>query len=457
MIVRRYMADTTSVGIRTSVNALFGMVVAAGSALGPGCAILLSRFEFAVVLPDGSELWFNSMTGPGWFMAALWGIFTIVLFGGFREQDRIGLAEKLQQDAMEQQRSVIPRDDDFDRDQSSGCTNIEENSAECNAGSTPGSDAVVQNNPQTRNTSGWIKRNNANISSVSTMKPLSSSHRLKPSLSIGDDSGRSIVATKSSMSMMSECYNSREKSVVRQGASSPVSNKFGPPITNISLWDELQDVSRNLLFPVRVCMGLLFAKVFVIEMLVSCTSVLSKNRYGWTIHQVGLLGCANGLSVIPLSILVGRLSLHHQDRFLMVWLLSVGMAGLCLLVDLADLFGDEDPSSFMTYHKNSFFGVGPVRYVVGYFVTYLSIQSFEGIIGSALSKLIPSALAEGTFNSGLLATLVDTFGRSCGDLFISLMGFWNIRQLMNLLFVPGVLVLTTCLLVVRRYYDLLAV
>lgn len=74
-----------------------------------------------------------------------------------------------------------------------------------------------------------------------------------------------------------------------------------------------------------------------------------------------------------------------------------------------------------------------------------------------MSKLVPADLATGTFNSGLLATLVDTLGRSCGDIFISLMGFVNIRQIMNLLFIPGLLVLITCMLVVKRYYDILAV
>ena len=34
MIVRRYLNETTAVSIRTSVNALFGMVIATGSALG---------------------------------------------------------------------------------------------------------------------------------------------------------------------------------------------------------------------------------------------------------------------------------------------------------------------------------------------------------------------------------------------------------------------------------------
>ncbi|VEU41123.1 unnamed protein product [Pseudo-nitzschia multistriata] len=346
MIVRRYIADTTSSGIRTSVNALFGMVVAAGSALGPCCAILLSNFDFIVVLPGGkSEIWFNSMTGPGWFMAFLWGIFSAILFYGFREEERIGLKEKLQQDNEE---------------------------------------------------------------------------------SLIEGQGE----------------NKKPKDIVEEG------NK------DDSLWTELKRACKYLLFPVQICMGLLFGKVFVIETLVSCTSALSKNRYGWTIHEVGALGCFNGFFVIPISILVGKLSMYYQDRYLMVCLLLVGISGLSLLVDVSDLV---DGNSERTYNKNTWWSVGPTQYVIGYFVTYVSIQSFEGIIGSALSKLIPTALAQGTFNSGLLATLVDTSGRGCGDIFISLMGFLNIRQLMNLLFIPGLFILVTCLTVVRRNYDVLAV
>eukprot|EP00536_Pseudo-nitzschia_multiseries_P007807 jgi/Psemu1/305252/fgenesh1_kg.188_\ len=261
-------------------------------------------------------------------------------------------------------------------------------------------------------------------------------------LSVGDESIPTMMSTKSSMSMMWKG---------NYGTESNVSSN------NSGLWNEWQNASRHFLFPVRICMGLLFAKVFVIETLVSCTSALSKNRYGWTIHEVGALGCFNGFFVIPISILVGKLSLSYQDRYLMVCLLLVGVSGLSLLIDFSDLFSFDGEFSERTYNKNLWWSVGPTQYVIGYFVTYVSVQSFEGIIGSALSKLIPTALATGTFNSGLLATLVDTSGRSCGDLFIALMGFWNIRQLMNLLFVPGVVVLLTCLVIVRRYYDLLAV
>jgi hypothetical protein len=66
-------------------------------------------------------------------------------------------------------------------------------------------------------------------------------------------------------------------------------------------------------------------------------------------------------------------------------------------------------------------------------------------------------LASGTFNSGLLATLVDTFGRTCGDLFISAAGFLSLRQLMNLLFIPGFAIMLSCLIVIERCRDLLSV
>jgi hypothetical protein len=205
--------------------------------------------------------------------------------------------------------------------------------------------------------------------------------------------------------------------------------------------------------PVRLCLGLLFAKTFTIEALVSCTSALTKNRYGWAIKQVGTLGCINGLLVVPLSITVGYLSSFYQDRILMTWLVGVGCFGMFLLIDVSDLI---DSSSEM-YNEGQPLAVGPQRYVSGYFLTYISIQSFEGVIGSALSKVIPTALASGTFNSGLLATLVDTLGRACGDLFISLMGFVEMRQLMNLLFIPAFCILVSCLISIRKHYDLLAV
>jgi Sugar (and other) transporter len=396
-IIRRYLADTTSLNIRTSVNALFGMVVAAGSALGPGCAILLNKLDFSVPLGDKADIVVNGMTGPGWFMASLWTLFALLLWCGFREQDRIGLEEQMQKEGG-------GGGDNGDHEGGEYCA-VDENGY-----------AAPMNNPNVVNQNHHHHQNQNDTNNTT------------------EDDLMTLISGKSSASFDNSYYTN---------------NMDGEE--EDSLWRECKRVSTLVTFPVRICLGLLFAKVFVIETLVSCTSSLSKNRYGWKIQQVGLLGLANGMCVIPLSILVGKASMMYQDRFLMICLLTVGVLGLSLLIDYYDMFNGEN-NGHPIHHS-----VGPGQYVAGYFITYMSIQSFEGIIGSALSKVIPTALATGTFNSGLLATLTDTLGRSCGDLFISLMGTINIDQLMNLLFVPGVLILFTCLFVVRKYYDLLAV
>ena len=388
-IIRRYMADTTSLNLRTSVNAGFGMVVAAGSAFGPGCAILLNKLDYVIKVPFGDgekavEVPLNGLTGPGYFMATLWAFFLLALALNFEEPDRAGLEE---QKRLEKEAAAALCNDDV-----LNTTRSED----------PGLGMSVAEGV----------------------------HGVGKSLT-GDDDLNTIFSGQSF----------REDLMENQSAS------------NSSWWSEAKRVNSLVTFPVRICLGLLFAKVFVIEALVSATSVLSNKRYRWGVQQVGTLGCVNGLTVIPLSVLVGRLSLSYQDRVLMVWLLSIGILGLLLLIDVTDIIDSKSPY----YNKGNIFAVDPHRYVAGYFLVYMSIQSFEGIIGSALSKVIPTALAAGTLNSGLLATLVDTFGRACGDLFICLVAFINLRQLINLLFIPAAIILVACLVVVRRFYDVLAV
>lgn len=58
---------------------------------------------------------------------------------------------------------------------------------------------------------------------------------------------------------------------------------------------------------------------------------------------------------------------------------------------------------------------------------------------------------------GLLATLVGTGGRAVGDLFITCMGLVSIRNLLNLLIIPGAALVAFSIFLIRWNYDILAV
>lgn len=396
-IIRRYMADTTPLHLRTNVNAMFGMVVAAGSAMGPAMAIILNSFQYTIASPVLGVVQLNGLTLPGYFMATLWITFTIIVLLTFEEPDREGLAEQRMMESAGRGLSDT---------------------------ASLGSLKATQDNDLNTIFSG-----DSQETGVRSFLRKTGSPELLRSLSSGD--------IPTSLEMPSEDLSGwREKLVKR--------------------YLRLKQFMELITAPVRLCLGLLFAKVFTIEILVSATSALSKNRYRWKVHQVGTLGFLNGCLVIPFSIFIGRLSLSYQDRQLMRYLVTAGIVGMFLLVDLSDLVYARKGVG-VGYNRGHVFAVGPQRYISGYFISYLSIQTFEGVIGSTLSKVIPTALASGTFNSGLLATLVDTFGRACGDNFISMVGFVSIRQLMNLLFIPGFLIMLTCLYSIERYRDLLSV
>jgi len=372
-IVRRYMADTTPLIVRTSVNAAFGMMVAVGSAMGPASAVFLDKLKMTFYFKRlDIVIHVNGMTGTGFFMASLWATLTLLILLFFSEPERKGLAEQKQQEATKS-------------------TTLEE---------------VTTSEKMDRG------NNDGNIELKTVF-----SHEEMPK------SQEAVPQPPGLVSDQDSCFK------------------------------EVDRVVRLIKLPVRLCLAFLFAKVFTIEALVSCTSALTKNRYGWHVQQVGTLGFINGTMTVPLSIFVGYLSNFYQDRVLMTWLVAIGSFGLFLLIDFSDLMGTPTSS----YNQGHPLAVSPPRYVTGYFLAFCSIQAFEGVIGSMLSKVIPTALASGTLNSGLLATLVDTLGRGCGDTFIFFVGSLNLRQLMNMLFIPACSIMVICLITIRRFHDVLSV
>ena len=115
---------------------------------------------------------------------------------------------------------------------------------------------------------------------------------------------------------------------------------------------------------------------------------------------------------------------------LMLWLMTFATFGMGLLIDISDFVSADENE---TYNEGNALAVGSRRYIAGYLMVFCSVQAFDGVVGSMLSKVIPTALATGTLvrllslgpyhssqeqhssyclpcyqNSGLLATVVGT-------------------------------------------------
>lgn len=56
-----------------------------------------------------------------------------------------------------------------------------------------------------------------------------------------------------------------------------------------------------------------------------------------------------------------------------------------------------------------------------------------------------------------LSLLYVQSGRATGDLFITLMALISIRNLLNLLIIPGMALMIISIILIRRNYDILAV
>jgi hypothetical protein len=315
IINRRYVADATPFSLRTAASAAFAMATALGAALGPGMAILLDNInEFDFYVPFLEQQYFNGMTGPGYYMAVCWFIYTVTIVLFFEEPTRDGLDELRERE-----------------DAASG-----------------------------------------------TKSPLGFLDRQDTSLTIEDgyESDASEGDVEPSSSSFVESYNDPQ-------------------------WFSCL---RHMTSPTLVCMALIFCKRIALESIVGSTSIVTKNRYFWSIQNVGTLHLVNGIIVIPVSALSGWLSTFYEDRYMAIWFLAITLFGMAFLCDPTDLISHDNDH----YNAGHPLAVGPAKYVTGSLIAFSGIEACESFVASLMSKVVPSALAQGTYNSGLLATLVGT-------------------------------------------------
>lgn len=199
-----------------------------------------------------------------------------------------------------------------------------------------------------------------------------------------------------------------------------------------------KDFRRVINQATAVCMVLKFMGKFNLEVLNCSTSLMSSHRYNWTVKNIGLLGFVNGCLVIPITMFVGFLSQYYTDQKLLLCLLGVAFVGVALLLDPTDFFHIYDDVGYNS--QIEWYSVGPKRYIAGQIIEFCGFQASQSVVMSMLSKVVPLSLAKGTFNSGFITTALTTLARALGDVFITIMGLASLRQLLNLLVVPCLMI-----------------
>ena len=98
---------------------------------------------------------------------------------------------------------------------------------------------------------------------------------------------------------------------------------------------------------------------------------------------------------IHISIFGGLVLQYREDIVLMIWLMSFAVIGMKLLIDVTDFVSME----IEAYNEGHLSAIGPYKYATGYLLLFCLVQSFDGAVGSILSKVTPIALASGTLMS----------------------------------------------------------
>ena len=147
---------------------------------------------------------------------------------------------------------------------------------------------------------------------------------------------------------------------------------------------------------------LMFCVLFLVKLVqqgfLSSMSIFTSKLYGWSSSQSGLTLAVYGFALIPLNIVVGKLSNKVSDRsFSGVLLGAIGLgSALCICS-----------------------GKPMWLFFLGGALVFMGSMTLEGSAMSLLSKVMHPSLAEGTFNTGLLTTEAGGIGRLAGNLSIS--------------------------------------
>ena len=123
--------------------------------------------------------------------------------------------------------------------------------------------------------------------------------------------------------------------------------------------------------------------------------------------------------------------------------------------------GGTSISSFLNTQKEVPYdwGYGKFVYITFLSAVFMGTIILEGVDTSLMAKVTPAALNDTFINSGLLATLVGTLGRVCGDSMITISALVDkdiFTDFVNATFFPMIPMALIGFFLVWKYYGLLS-
>ncbi|XP_027189337.1 SPX domain-containing membrane protein At4g22990-like isoform X2 [Cicer arietinum] len=179
----------------------------------------------------------------------------------------------------------------------------------------------------------------------------------------------------------------------------------------------------RLLTPsVKVQLLIYFMLKYVMEILLSESSVITTYYFNWSTSTVAIFLAGLGLTVLPVNIVVGSYITNlFDDR--QILLASEIMVLVGILLNFNVIFPYSEP-----------------QYICSGLLMFVSCEVLEGINLSLLSRVMSSRLSRGTYNGGLLSTEAGTIARVIADATITLAGYMGVSRLLNITLIPSLFI-----------------
>ncbi|KAL5748646.1 hypothetical protein ACOSP7_025696 [Xanthoceras sorbifolium] len=199
--------------------------------------------------------------------------------------------------------------------------------------------------------------------------------------------------------------------------------------------NSIRSAYRLLTPSVKVQLLIYFMLKYVMEILISESSVITTYYFGWSTSSVAIFLACLGLTVLPVNIVVGSyISNMFEDR----QILMASEIIVCLGIVLS-------------FHVIIPYSVP--QYVCSGLIVFVFAEVLEGVNLSLLSRVMSSRLSRGTYNGGLLSTEAGTIARVIADGTITLAGYLGQSNLLNVTLLPSLLICITSIIATSVTYN----